>query len=171
MKEKRHCRKCGEYIPYQVVIDKKRKNLQNRKFCLSCSPYGSHNTKTDDPDRISKSKSSYQFWSADQKRLHTARTYKRGIDRKAELIRLAGGECSVCGYSKCFRALGFHHRDPSLKEFGLALNQLWSRSWSSIIAEFEKCDLVCIRCHMEIEDKLSVVNEHSYRSIIAKKLS
>lgn len=162
----RICRKCGIYIPTQTVIDGKRKSLQNRKFCLTCSPYKSHNTKHDDPARKAKRKSNYAEWDKEAKLLHTARVYKRGIERKEKLIELAGGKCKLCGYNKCNRALTFHHRNPSEKEFGFALNVLWSTAWDKILREFEKCDLLCCRCHMELEDELALVNEKSYRKII-----
>jgi len=103
----RQCRKCGKVIPRQITIDGKRKNLQNRKFCLECSPFGGHNTKTDDPARPSQIRSSYREWSDERKLLHTARVYRRGIDRKTQLIEMAGGKCVKCGYSKCHRALTF----------------------------------------------------------------
>ena len=66
------------------------------------------------------------------------------------------------------RALTFHHRDPQTKQFGFALNQLWGTAWDKILDEFAKCDLLCIRCHMEVEDAEHPVNENSYRSIIEK---
>ena len=45
MDTKRNCKKCNNLIPYRVVVDGVQRNLKNRKFCLSCSPFGKHNTK------------------------------------------------------------------------------------------------------------------------------
>lgn len=160
------CRKCGDYIPLRITVDGKLKSLQNRKFCLQCSPYKGHNTKTDDPARISLKKSNYVNWSEEDKRIHTVRVYRRGIERKAKLVEMLGGKCKECGYNKCMRCLTFHHLDRSTKVFGLAINELWSRSWNTILEEAKKCELLCIRCHLEKEDDLSPVNENSYRSII-----
>jgi len=39
---------------------------------------------------------------------------------KEILAAEAGGRCVICGYDRCLRALGFHHVDPSQKEFGVA---------------------------------------------------
>lgn|SRR5574343_235100 len=39
------CEICKNTIPTTMVIDGKRRNLSNRKYCLSCSPFGKHNTK------------------------------------------------------------------------------------------------------------------------------
>jgi endogenous inhibitor of DNA gyrase (YacG/DUF329 family) len=39
------CRKCSKPFPNSVLINGRRRNLQNRQYCLICSPYGLHNTK------------------------------------------------------------------------------------------------------------------------------
>lgn len=55
--------------------------------------------------------------------------------------------CQRCGYSNpC--ALDFHHRDPSTKEFDIA-QKAWSVSEERLIAEIEKCDVLCANCHRE----------------------
>jgi len=53
MREK-NCRKCRSILPATAIIDGKRRSLKNRKFCFVCSPFGSHNTKKDDPSRPNK---------------------------------------------------------------------------------------------------------------------
>ena len=35
---------------------------------------------------------------------------------KNRLVEAFGGECGICGYNKCNRALQFHHLDPEEKE-------------------------------------------------------
>lgn len=75
---------------------------------------------------------------------------KRGLDRKKELVRIMGGKCKCCGYSKNYAALTFHHRDPSQKETPLDLRQLSNRSWEQIVEESKKCDLMCFNCHMAL---------------------
>ena len=67
----------------------------------------------------------------------------------------AGGKCIICGYNYCMRAMSFHHREPSQKIFGLNSNELSSRTKKEIEEEFNKCDLLCIRCHLELEDKIN----------------
>jgi hypothetical protein len=37
--QKPQCKLCGKEIPYKQEIDGKTRNLQNRKYCLSCSPF------------------------------------------------------------------------------------------------------------------------------------
>ena len=36
----------------------------------------------------------------------------RGLERKKQLIEIAGGECCDCGYKKNISALEFHHLNP-----------------------------------------------------------
>jgi|APSaa5957512535_1039671.scaffolds.fasta_scaffold77284_5 hypothetical protein len=163
----RKCRKCEEVIPTQITIDGKQRNLQNRKFCLKCSPFGSRNTKKDDPSSSVKKKGKYSEWDEEEKLIHRARVYRRGLLRKDKLVEMSGGGCKGCGYSKCMRALHFHHIDPSTKLFGLTLHNLWCKNWEEVLLEFNKCKLLCANCHSEEEDKDS---EHGlYRKIIAER--
>jgi DNA-binding transcriptional ArsR family regulator len=69
---------------------------------------------------------------------------------KEILVADAGGCCSICGYDRHVGALQFHHRDGSLKEFGLADRGL-TRSLESVRAEAAKCVLLCANCHAEVE--------------------
>lgn len=153
----RNCRKCGELIPNKLIVEGKHKNLQNRKFCLKCSPWKCHNTKPDDPSRNPKIKKNpkiknpYNEWSNEKKRNYIQKILQRGKDRKDKLIILSGGGCIRCGYSKCKRALVFHHRNPEEKCFGLSINNLWSKTWEVIYTEYNKCELMCMNCHAEIE--------------------
>lgn len=68
-------------------------------------------------------------------------------------IEYGGGCCQCCGYKTSARALSFHHRDPSKKDFGLSANGL-TRSWEKTKSELDKCVLVCANCHMEIHEGL-----------------
>ncbi len=79
-----------------------------------------------------------------QRREWAAREKRKAVDYK-------GGECSLCGYSKCLAALDFHHRNPAEKEgygAGGALVSHWTFERNR--AELDKCVLVCVRCHREI---------------------
>lgn len=38
------CPKCNAEIPKKITIDNKIRNLHKRKYCLDCSPFGTHNT-------------------------------------------------------------------------------------------------------------------------------
>ncbi|HEY4160629.1 MAG TPA: hypothetical protein VGM08_01050 [Candidatus Saccharimonadales bacterium] len=79
-----------------------------------------------------------------------AAVIKRRQTIKAKAVKLLGGACIVCGYSKHPGVLDFHHIDPTTKSFGISSGGL-SRSWASIEIELQKCVLVCANCHREIE--------------------
>lgn len=146
----RECRKCGSVIPNYSEINGKKVTLQNRKFCLKCSPYGKHNTSPNDPlERIPRN---WLNCSKERKELYKMTLYRRALQRRKNLYDQKGGKCQKCGYSKCARALSFHHRNPYEKKFGLTLNNLWSKNINEINQEAEKCDLLCSNCHAEVED-------------------
>lgn len=70
---------------------------------------------------------------------------------KQKLVELRGGKCEICGYCKCLRALQFHHKNPAEKKF--ALSQANTKRFALMLAEVEKCILLCANCHAEIEDE------------------
>lgn len=74
----------------------------------------------------------------------------RGKLRRQELIRLTGGECSICGYSKNQSALAFHHKIPRNKSFAVDIRQCSNRSWDTLVKEVNKCALYCHNCHNEL---------------------
>lgn len=78
--------------------------------------------------------------------------------RRLKLRKMArdylGGKCEICGYDRCDRALSFHHLDPAQKSFGIAAKG-FTRSWTKIKDEIEKCILLCANCHMEIHEGIT----------------
>lgn len=76
---------------------------------------------------------------------------RRRYKVKARLVQMLGGSCSRCDYSKCTRALTFHHRDRESKEFSLSEKSNWA--WHRLVMEVQKCVLLCSNCHMEIEEE------------------
>ncbi len=82
----------------------------------------------------------------------------RRLRIKTELINTRGGKCSICGYSKSYSALCFHHREPSLKDFNISGNNLNSAR-AKLEAEAEKCDVYCLNCHAELHDREGWVHE------------
>jgi hypothetical protein len=77
---------------------------------------------------------------------------KRGVERKIKLVKMFGGKCKECGYSKNYAALTFHHKDPSLKSFPLDLRNCSNTKWSTLLEESKKCELLCVRCHIELHN-------------------
>lgn len=84
---------------------------------------------------------------------------KRRKRMRLRAIEYKGGECSFCGYDRCFDALEFHHADGK-KDFGLSRNGL-TRSWDRIEKELKKRILICANCHREEHEKLRSLSEKS----------
>jgi hypothetical protein len=59
-------------------------------------------------------------------------------------IKLERG-CMDCGYRAHVEALDFDHRPGEEKLFNIGNDP--RRLWAAILAEIEKCDVVCANCH------------------------
>ncbi len=61
----------------------------------------------------------------------------------------SGKHCKYCPEADAI-CLDFHHREPELKERGIAeaVGNGWS--WESLLKEIAKCDLVCSNCHRKL---------------------
>lgn len=68
-------------------------------------------------------------------------------------IEYKGGKCEHCGYSKCSKALEFHHKDPTQKDFGIA-HKGETRAFAKIKLELDKCIMLCANCHREEHERL-----------------
>jgi predicted nucleic acid-binding Zn ribbon protein len=77
---------------------------------------------------------------------------KRGLARKLEIVRAAGGHCAICGYNKNLAALVFHHTDAEAKDFKLDMRSLSNRKLAPILDEISKCILLCANCHAELHN-------------------
>ena len=73
---------------------------------------------------------------------------ERGKDFKKKCVEYKGGECERCGYKKYNGALDFHHIDPHEKDFGIG-KQRRTRFDEKIMAELDKCIMLCSNCHRE----------------------
>src|SRR5438552_3021537 len=108
--------------------------LSSRRFCVSCSPFGGHNSSP--RPLVDARVRRLESWAAYSKR--------RRPEIKARLIAERGGRCEDCGYDRLARALEFHHLDPRTKAFTLA-GFLGSIERARL--EADKCSLVCANCH------------------------
>lgn len=71
-------------------------------------------------------------------------------DNKVRALKHRGGCCSRCGYKKYIGALEFHHRTPTSKE--CAWDKMCRWTWNRIVAEIDKCDILCANCHREVHE-------------------
>jgi len=81
---------------------------------------------------------------------------RRRLKLKSILVTELGGKCERCGYNKCVRAMEFHHKDRSQKEFGICEKLCYSLE--RLRKEAQKCILLCCRCHREVEEELFAVH-------------
>lgn len=159
------CKKCSKSFPNRLKIDEKEYNLQRRKYCFDCSPYGLHNTRKIEKIRLMDGQENClcllcnKEYIYDRNKWHclhkcaSCSANEQRVNRKIKMIKYKGGKCCRCGYNKCARALDFHHRNASEKTFNISGNH--TLSWAKLKAELDKCDLVCSNCHREIEEDLS----------------
>lgn len=83
------------------------------------------------------------------KKCRSEAVQKRREKVKLMAINYKGGKCEICGYNKCPDALEFHHINSNEKDFGIA-QKGYTRSFSEVRKELDKCILVCSNCHREI---------------------
>ena len=169
------CKRCTKVFSNTFKIDGFRKSLSKRKYCLDCSPYKQHNTKKLGADifHIPHRTEGMKFCSLCSIEKKLSEFYKNGkhsycipcskkdsIRRLKKLKTLAieykGGKCIKCGYDKSV-GLDFHHRDRVKKLFTISTKL--NGSFNDLFkAELDKCDLLCCRCHREIEAEISENN-------------
>jgi len=142
------CHKCDLRFPLRVHIGGKLRMLNSRKYCLTCSPFGKHNTRK--PLTAGERKCKYCDRQIQTKLIcNSCATNRRRFALKLKTVAYKGGGCIRCGYKRCTAALDFHHRDPKGKIFNISGSHC--RAWKVIVQELDKCDLVCRNCHAEIE--------------------
>lgn len=158
------CKNCGQHFPNTTVIDGKRKNLQNRKYCLTCSPWGQHNTRAFDHVKAEQKERECMICGKPYKhkgtRCYYCLTNMRRYKTKLDAIVYKGGSCKNCGYDKCPAAMVFHHTNENEKSF--EISRAYTRSWAIIKKELDKCVLLCQNCHAElhwneVDDKRQIV--------------
>lgn len=75
------------------------------------------------------------------------RDRNRSTRERVDRVKLERG-CDKCGYDRCSRALQFHHANDD-KEHAVSKLAGRGRRWDLILAEMEKCELLCANCHAE----------------------
>lgn len=113
------CLKCKK----EFNLNQKGSGGHNRLFCYSCLPIIN--------DRSIRNK------------------FKSNLTREfIKALKLDLG-CSICGYSKCSKALEWHHIGDDKEGEPSVLSKL---NITKYLNEIKKCILVCANCHREIHD-------------------
>ena len=166
------CKKCQSIFPNKIIINNVNHNLQNRQYCLSCSPFGEHNTKkihqlqqieSDSERYCPRCKQSHlldEFYSRRGKKHSSVycksctilQTLERQRKFKEYCVQYKGGKCELCDYNKCIAALEFHHKNPQEKDFNISQSRLHKLN-KKLLEELDKCLLVCANCHREIHQE------------------
>ena len=115
-------------------------NHRRRKTCFECTPQ--RNTYS--------SREEYQKARRKSVAINVKNKRKR---LKQDAVAYKGGKCERCGYDKCIDALEFHHLDATQKDFGISAKG-YTRAWSKVKEELDKCVMVCANCHREIHNEL-----------------
>ena len=70
---------------------------------------------------------------------------------RAIIIKAKNVPCADCGEKYPYYVMDFHHVDPSKKNF--TMNKHGNRGIEVILAEIEKCIVLCANCHRMREHK------------------
>ena len=73
-------------------------------------------------------------------------TVEMTCDYHVKAIKLARG-CADCSYNRHHAALDFDHRDRAEKHRTVSWLVSHNSPWSTLMAEIDKCDVVCANCH------------------------
>lgn len=144
------CLKCNNDFSRRIWIDGVKRNLQHRKYCLECSPFGKHNTRK----IIIKTFDSKICRRCGNVLKSNRRNFCNGCNvilwrkrMKEKLVKYKGGVCKVCGYNKCIENLTFHHLNPTNKDFDISGMSI---GINKMRIEVDKCELLCRNCHGEL---------------------
>ena len=97
----------------------------------------------------------------DKRKYGDRRTYlidavqKRRKRVRTMAIEYKGAKCNNCGYDRCYEAFEFHHLNSGGKDFGIS-DKGYTRSWTKIKEELDKCVLLCANCHREVHAELQL---------------
>lgn len=90
------------------------------------------------------------------RKCHSEAVVARRKLHKERLVQLAGGRCVVCGYSRYYGAMHFHHLDPTGKAFNVSDRD---KGLPRKLEEAKKCVLLCATCHCEVEAGIITIPE------------
>jgi len=170
------CAKCDSPFPNVVEIDGKPRNLQRRKHCLVCSPFGARNTRKLGAAGDGRGSYSYTDWEGDTKSCSKCGTTKP----VSEFYLYGKGPKKGKPHSWCKQCLrdGVKDAQRKLKAEAIAykggvcadcgemphpaamafhhrdpgakdfsIARARTRTLAAVRGELDKCDLLCHNCH------------------------
>jgi len=123
---RKQCGRCGK--KRLIKFFNKRRGNQFHSYCRDCH------------------KEANRIHYLNNKQAHLEKAYKRRAQLRQLINELKSKPCADCGVSYPFYVMDFDHREG--KSF--SISQAWRvRSWGEVLAEIEKCEVVCANCHRE----------------------
>lgn len=158
----RICAKCQQPIPRSAWVEGRKRELQRRKYCLTCSPFGSHNTRrVGELRRAARQgvlcRSCGKPLTEKQRKWRVCWSCQyagRSAQRLSQAYEVVGYACWRCSYGNGamgMRLLDSHHVEPESKCFGLDCRHLVNLAYRRVWLEMRKCVLLCANCHRECE--------------------
>lgn len=96
-----------------------------------------------------KQRAAKQRWYDDNKHVYLERNARKRQERIAFVHEMKDRTpCADCGQNFPYYVMDFDHRDGDAKE-ALVSTLVNSGGMARLLAEIEKCDIVCANCHRE----------------------
>jgi len=154
----RVCPDCGELKSYDSFLYRSgRAVLERETYCIEChkkqyKKWYAHK-RSAEPDYFEvaneKQRERYRIKGREKKRKRLDELYKTWL---LELNFHNMTHCSECGYSKCVRALDYHHIDPTIKDYTLG-HLVHLAPTKERLTELDKVICLCVNCHRIRHDK------------------
>lgn len=123
---KKRCGRCGR--ERLTKFFNRRRGDQLQSYCRDCH------------------KAANQLHYLSNKQAHLEKAYQRRAQLRRLVNEAKAKPCADCGVSYPFYVMDFDRREG--RDF--TISQAWrARAWDKVIAEIQKCDVVCANCHRE----------------------
>lgn len=139
------CKTCRQSKPITAFSPSKRCVYGVLSNCKQCRALQEKHKKATDPVYAAKHRASSKGWYKANPEYQRQHVRRRSLESRMWVDSLKSHPCVDCGNDFPPCVMQFHHRDPASKLFGIAA--IFSHSKHKVLAEIEKCDLLCANCH------------------------